>query len=68
MARMKRPSYRAGVEWIALNDEQLADLDETRSLISVAMLADLFGRTTADVARDVLRCREREQTAQTYAW
>lgn len=59
---MKRASYRFGVEHIALNDEP-AEMDPTEmaSMISVALLADLFGVTTERVAADVIRLRRRVQ-------
>ena len=60
---MKRRGYRFGVEWIALNDEcSERDIEMIESLISVALLADLFGKTTEEVARDVLRYREKNES------
>ena len=55
---MKRASYREGVSWIAGNDEP-SDLDvrNVAGLISVCLLADLFAKTTFDVALDVVNAR-----------
>lgn len=54
----RRRGYRFGVEWIALNDEPSEmDPEEVAPLISVALLADLFGKTTAEVAEDVVQWR-----------
>jgi hypothetical protein len=53
--RLKRASYREAVEWIAGNDEPSnPDVEE---LLSVALIADIFGTTPERVARDVLRFR-----------
>lgn len=58
--RTKRASYREGVAWIALNDEPGDDNpDSVSSYISTALLADLFGKTTEQVARDICRYRDR---------
>lgn len=57
---MKRASYRHGVAWIAFNDETAErDVAVIETLISVALLADLFGKPEADVAKDVLCFREK---------
>lgn len=57
---MKFKGYRFGVEWIARNDEAgELDLETIQSIISVALLADITGKTTEEVARDVQRCREK---------
>lgn len=64
---MKRASYRHGVEIIALNDEP-SDLDvsNVESLISVTLLADLFGLEPTRVAGDVVRYRtEANKTTET---
>lgn len=58
--KTKRQGYRFGVEWIALNDDPLAlDAEAVEATISVALLADLFGKRAMDVASDVIRFRER---------
>lgn len=55
---MRRASYRAGVAWIAANDEPLeTDAGVVADLISVLLLADLFGVDPSRVAADVLRKR-----------
>lgn len=59
-----RASYRKGIEWIALNDEALeTDPEVVSSLPSVCMLADLFGKDPAEVAKAVVRFREKENQA-----
>lgn len=59
---MKRPSYRDGIRWIARNDETAeTDPAEIGRLISVCMLADLFGVTEERVAMDVVRERAKPQ-------
>jgi hypothetical protein len=59
---MKRPSYRAAVEWIALNDGpgNGDGADEVAGYISTCLVADLFDVASSRVARDIMRCRERE--------
>lgn len=61
----KRKGYRFGVEWIALNDDpgssDAQNVEELRGLISVLLLADLFGKAPEDVARDVARYRARKE-------
>lgn len=57
---MATKGYRFGVEWIALNDEAgEMSTDEVAALISVGLLADLFGKTTEQVAKDVVKYRTR---------
>lgn len=57
---MKRPGYRAAVKWIAMNDEPTEHrVEEMERLISVALVADMFGAETARVARDVIHLRAR---------
>lgn len=59
--RMKRASYRLGVEIIALNDEPAEmDPEVVQGLASVMLLAELFGVTQARVAEDVVAYREKE--------
>lgn len=55
----KQPSFREGVAWIALNDSpgDAADAETIAGYISVALLADLFGKDPADVARSVVNYR-----------
>lgn len=55
---MARPSISAGVDWIAQNDEPgLNNPGETADLISVLLLADLFGKEPLDIATRVVRRR-----------
>jgi hypothetical protein len=61
--RMKRPSYRNAVAWIALNDSP-ADNDPVEwlsGLVTVCLVADLFGVDQKEVAADVLRYREKNR-------
>lgn len=66
-----RASYRKGVEWIALNDEdgatedmKFADAVEFVSeQVSVVLLAELFGKEPEVVARAIVRFRIREARA-----
>jgi hypothetical protein len=59
---MKRASYREAVEWIALNDSAGDDdpPEILSGLVTVCLIADLFGESTERVARDVIRVRRRE--------
>ena len=60
---MRRPSYREAIAWIALNDDAGSDVAcETtfvKQMISVALVADLFGKTDLEVAQKVVQYRER---------
>lgn len=60
---MKRASYREAVAWIALNDEtcgpEAQDPKEVETLISVALVADIFGVDVQKVAADVVRYRQK---------
>lgn len=61
---MKRPSYRAAVEFIALNDEPLDhDPDSIENYTTVVMVAALFDVETSRVADDVARIRVQGDTA-----
>lgn len=50
--------YRFGVAWIAANDET-ADLDveSVAGFVSTLLLADLFNKEPAKVARDIIKIR-----------
>lgn len=62
MSRAKRASYRAGVRWIAENDEPGSiDIDEIDGYISTLLLADLFGKDPRDVAWDIAGYRMKEE-------
>jgi hypothetical protein len=55
-----RASYRAGIRWIAENDEpDSLDIEEISGYISTLLLADLFGKDPYDVARAIVRERKR---------
>ena len=55
---MKRASYKAGIDWIAWNDEQCeTDVNVIAYQISVLLLADLFGKKPEKVAADIIRKR-----------
>jgi hypothetical protein len=57
-------SYRFAVEWIALNDEPTErDPEMVASLISTALIADLFGKPQEKVAADVIRYRKKAARA-----
>lgn len=51
---MRRPSYRAAVQWITDNDdtEDLMERDDIHP-VSVCLVADLFGKTDTEVASAV---------------
>ena len=52
--------YRWAVEWIAINDEVMErDVDVIATFISTALLADMWHKDTKDVAKDILRFREK---------
>jgi len=59
----KVASYKHGVSWIAMNDNNGA-LDAmvtevVASYISTILLADLFGKTVEHVAKDIVKARMR---------
>ena len=60
---MRRPSYKAAIAWIALNDdaggETALDPDAVHSYLSTTLVADLFEVDQARVARDVIAYRKR---------
>jgi hypothetical protein len=54
----KRPGYREAVEWIAREDEPAEmNAEAVSGLVSVALVADLFGKEQIEVARAVIRFR-----------
>jgi hypothetical protein len=54
-----RQGYRFGVSWIGLNDEpETMNPEEIAGMISVLLLADLFGKEPEAVAKDVVRYRK----------
>lgn len=60
-AQRPRPSYARAVDWIARNDEDVlmdeSDIEEMSGLISVVLVADLWGKDPGVVARDVIKMR-----------
>ena len=54
-----RASYRAGVAWIAFNDNagEGDSIQEVAEYISTLLLADLFGADPYEVARDIVTRR-----------
>lgn len=59
-SKVKRPSYRAAIEWLALNaiDPALTSEDIAHTII-VAFTAEMFGVTTTRVTDDICRCLDR---------
>ena len=56
---MGRPSYRAGVAFIALNDEPMDNnLESIACYVTVVMLSEMTGVPTDKIARAVLRVRK----------
>lgn len=54
----QRPTYFAGVAWIAENDETACmDVEVVRGFISTLLLSDLFGAAPYHVAVDIVRYR-----------
>ncbi len=59
---MQRASYRDGIAWIALNDDpEDRNPDQIALMISVLLLADLFGIEPEKVAADVIAFRNKQQ-------
>lgn len=58
-----RASYRHAVQWIAVNDNAgNGDTEEeVRGYVTTGLVADLFGKTDEQVARDVMRARQKEE-------
>jgi len=58
---MSNPTYNRAVRWIAYNDND-AELDQAaiEEYVTVALVADLFGKTTDKVAADVFNVRKTE--------
>lgn len=57
---MKRPSYRAAIEWMALEDDvNWIYTDDKISSTSAVLVADLFGVSTERVTRDLIRFMEK---------
>jgi hypothetical protein len=58
---LSNPTYNRAVRWIAYNDND-AELDQAaiEEYITVALVADLFGKEVAKVAKDVFNIRKTE--------
>lgn len=58
---MSNPTYNRAVRWIAYNDND-AELDQAaiEEYVTVALVADLFGKTTEQVGKDVFKVRKTE--------
>lgn len=57
---MKRASYRNGIDFIAFNDKPLElDVGRTATLISVVLMSELFGVPIEEIAKQVIRKREK---------
>ncbi len=56
------------IEWIAMNDEpaETSDAEAIAGLVTVALVADLFGKSPEEIARRVLRYRNKIE-AENYA-
>jgi hypothetical protein len=59
--KMSNTDYNRAVRWIAYNDND-AELDqsEIEDYVTVALVADLFGKTTGQVGKDVFNVRKAE--------
>jgi hypothetical protein len=58
--KRRAASLDAAVDSIAANDDPAeTDPAAIAQLISVALVADLWGRETAEIARKVIACRKR---------
>ena len=56
---MKRASYRAGVDWIARNDDpENLNEEDVAYFVSSLLLADLFEVESKKVGKDVVRKRK----------
>jgi hypothetical protein len=60
---MKRQGYKFGVAWVAENDNagNGDSLDDIAGYVTTLLLADLFGKDSKDVARDIHEYRTRKQ-------
>lgn len=69
MKRIKSANYLHAVNWIAKNDGAGDDdalvVDYVSEMVTVALVADIFGVTEAYVATDVVRARVRSANEPT---
>ncbi len=60
---MKRASYRAGVKWIAEEDEAggdgALDPEVVSYYVTSLLLAELFGKEPEEVGAAIVRCRKK---------
>lgn len=57
----RRASYRAGVRWIADNDEPtIMDPEVVAYFTTTLLLADLFGKEPKEVGRAIVRIRQKD--------
>lgn len=52
-------SYRFGIKWIADNDDCDIGDEDIGYIISIMLVADMFGKTPEQVAKAVLRERKK---------
>lgn len=58
--RMKRPSYREAIAWVAQNDDaSVTDPELVHAAVTVGFVADLFGVEQKKVTADVIKFREK---------
>lgn len=56
-----RASYKNAIAWIADNDETgEMDIEVISTLISVVLVADVWGKSAQKVAEDVIRLRKED--------
>jgi len=56
---VKRPGYREAIQWLLDNDDcdWLDDGSDASLSVTASLVADLFGKTDAQVVADLLRRR-----------
>lgn len=60
-----RPSLKAAIEWVALNDDPSEmDQEVVIETITVGMLADLYGKTTSEISRRIVKIRREENARE----
>lgn len=56
----KAPSYREGVEYVAMNDEPThREVENVQYMPTIQLMALLFGKTVEEVAIDVIAFRKK---------
>lgn len=56
---MNRPGYREAVRWIAYNDDVDLGNEDQGWIVSICLVADLWGKPAAEVAKSVENERKR---------